>query len=95
MSTRNVSLTDQLDSFVEDRVKSGDYQNASEVVRAGLRLLKAQTDREARKLERLRAAVQVGLDDIAAGRFEVVDDLGRWFDELEVEVDASVLVAAE
>jgi antitoxin ParD1/3/4 len=45
--TRNVSLTAELNAFIRVQVASGHYQNASEVVRAGLRLLAQQTDREA------------------------------------------------
>ena len=37
MPTRNVNLTDELDRFVAKKVKTGRYENASEVVRAGLR----------------------------------------------------------
>jgi putative addiction module CopG family antidote len=39
MPTRNVNLTDELDRFVAKKVRSGRYENASEVVRAGLRTL--------------------------------------------------------
>src|SRR3972149_3467532 len=39
MATRNINLPDALDRFVAEKVSSGSYQNASEVVRAGLRLL--------------------------------------------------------
>ena len=39
MPTRNVNLTQELDRFVLSRVKAGRYENASEVVRAGLRNL--------------------------------------------------------
>jgi putative addiction module CopG family antidote len=45
--TRNVSLTAELNAFIRLQVASGHYQNASEVVRAGLRLLAQQADREA------------------------------------------------
>jgi antitoxin ParD1/3/4 len=45
--TRNVSLTAELNAFIRAQVASGHYQNASEVVRAGLRLLAQQADREA------------------------------------------------
>jgi antitoxin ParD1/3/4 len=42
MPTRSVDLTPELDRFVATKVKSGRYENASEVVRAGLRTLKRQ-----------------------------------------------------
>lgn len=89
MATRNVSLTETLDTYVEDRVRSGEFQNASEVVRDALRLHKARTDDEARKLERFNRLVQEGIDDIEAGRYEEVTDLGAWFDALEAEIDAA------
>ncbi len=84
MATRNISLTETLDSFVEERVRSGAFQNASEVLRAGLRLLKAETDEHELKLARLRAAIQEGLDDLEQGRSEEVDwdRLDEWMDGL-------------
>ena len=45
--TRNVSLTAELNAFIRAQVASGHYQNASEVVRAGLRLLAQQAARKA------------------------------------------------
>lgn len=45
--TRNVSLTAELNSFIRAQVASGQYQNASEVVRAGLRMLMRQARRDA------------------------------------------------
>ncbi len=53
MATRNINLTDALDRFVAELVASGQYQNASEVVRAGLRALKAE--------EATRAEIQSAL----------------------------------
>jgi antitoxin ParD1/3/4 len=73
MATRNVSLTGMLDTYVEDSVRSGAFQNASEVVRDALRLHKARADEDARKLERLNALIQEGEDDIAAGRYVELD----------------------
>jgi antitoxin ParD1/3/4 len=47
--TRNVSLTAELNAFIRTQVASGQYQNASEVVRASLRLLQRQEQRNHRK----------------------------------------------
>jgi len=49
MPTRNVNLTKELDQFVADRVSSGRYENASEVVRAALRCL--EHDEKTRALD--------------------------------------------
>ena len=89
MTTRNVSLTEMLDAYVEERVRSGSFQNASEVVRDALRLHKARREEEARKEERFRRLVQEGIDDFEAGRYEVVTDLDAWFDDLEAEINAA------
>ena len=60
MPTRNVNLTDELDRFVVERVKSGKYENASEVVRDALRILeRAEREYEA-KLAALRQALDEG-----------------------------------
>jgi antitoxin ParD1/3/4 len=70
MPTRNVVLTDHQASLVEQLVNSGRYQNASEVLREGLRLIEQREAEDAHRLEVLRAATQVGIADIKAGRFK-------------------------
>jgi len=71
MPTRNLVITDHQSQWVESLVKSGRYQNASEVMREGLRLLEERDrDFEAR-IGALKAQVQVGLTDIEAGRATV------------------------
>ncbi len=85
-------MNEALRGFVHDRVASGEYRDASEVVGAGLTFLKRQAEREQRKLARLDTLIQEGLDDLEAGRYAEVSDLGRWFDELEAEVEASATV---
>lgn len=67
MPTRNVNLTDHFERLIEDAVAAGEFQNASEVVRAGLRLLERQRRDDAAKLEALRAAVQVAIDQSERG----------------------------
>ncbi len=59
MPTRNVNLTRELDRFVATKVKSGRYENASEVVRAGLRTL----EREEREYEAKLAALRTAIDE--------------------------------
>ena len=60
MPTRNVNLTDELDRFVATKVKSGRYENASEVVRAGLRTLEREELQYEAKLAAIRAAIDDG-----------------------------------
>jgi antitoxin ParD1/3/4 len=60
MPTRNVNLTHELDRFVATKVKSGRYENASEVVRAGLRTLEREERQYEIKLAALRAAIDEG-----------------------------------
>jgi antitoxin ParD1/3/4 len=60
MPTRNLSLTQELDSFLLARVQSGRYENASEVVRTALRTLKREERVYEAKLEALRAAIDEG-----------------------------------
>ena len=60
MPTRNVNLTDELDHFVATKVKSGRYENASEVVRAGLRALEREEREHEAKLAALRSAIDEG-----------------------------------
>jgi antitoxin ParD1/3/4 len=65
----NVSLTPELERIVEQKVDSGQYNSASEVVRAGLRLLQQRDEMHEAKLNALRAEIQKGIDDLEAGRY--------------------------
>ena len=60
MPTRNVNLTEDLERFVSTKVKSGRYENASEVMRAALRALEREELEYEAKLAALRAAIKVG-----------------------------------
>jgi antitoxin ParD1/3/4 len=73
MPTRNINLTPEMDSFVDLKIKSGQYANASEVLRAGLRALEEDEQENQAKLQALRTAVQAGIDSgVAEG-----DVIGR------------------
>ncbi|HEY9126097.1 MAG TPA: type II toxin-antitoxin system ParD family antitoxin [Acidobacteriaceae bacterium] len=60
MPTRNVNLTEELDRFVTEKVETGRYGNASDVVRAALRSLEREEREYEAKLEALRAAIDHG-----------------------------------
>jgi antitoxin ParD1/3/4 len=68
----NVSLTSKLEDFVKAKVKTGDYNNASEVVREALRLLQREDEAiHERKIVRLRQAIQAGIDSPDAKDFDI------------------------
>jgi antitoxin ParD1/3/4 len=69
MPTRNVVLTDHQALLVERLVSTGRYQNASEVLREGLRLIEDREAQHHARLHALREAARVGIADIDAGRF--------------------------
>jgi antitoxin ParD1/3/4 len=60
MPTRYVKLTEELDRFVLEKVESGRYENASEVVRAALRTLERDEQQYQAKLGALRMAIDEG-----------------------------------
>src|SRR3546814_11235940 len=69
MPTRNVVITQHQSDLVDRLVATGRYQNASAVLRDGLRMVEAREADEAARLAALREAGQVGIDDIDAGRY--------------------------
>lgn len=69
--TLNISLTPELDQFIDARVASGRYQSASEVVRDGLRALEEREERRQTALHELRQLIAVGLEE--AKRGELLD----------------------
>ena len=78
-TTVNVSLTPELDAFLQSRVKSGRYQTTSEVVREALRLLERQEQEREEGFRQLQAkltrgAAQAERGELAGGD-TVFDDL--------------------
>ena len=61
----SVSLGDYFENFVDGRVSEGRYKNASEVIRAGLRLLEEEENR----IKSLKQAIQEGIDSGIAKDF--------------------------
>lgn len=80
MSTarKTFSLGERFDRFIESQLAEGRFDSASEVVRAGLRLLE---DHEAR-MKALREDIQVGIADMEAGRVIEVDDPDALVDDI-------------
>lgn len=68
----NVSLTPELEKLVNDKVKSGRYNSASEVVREGLRLLQDQDELKRIRTDELRREIMLGVEQIRNGEGIVV-----------------------
>ena len=67
--TKNVVLTDYHMSFVEELMESGRYQNASEVIRDGLRALEDRIKREAAELAEIQDRIGRSLDQLDRGNY--------------------------
>ncbi len=78
----SVALGPHFETFVRDQVQSGRFNNASEVVRAGLRLLEDTEHRKQLELEALRAEITAGR---ASGPAKPAEDV---FDRLEAKYAA-------
>ncbi|MBC7669479.1 type II toxin-antitoxin system ParD family antitoxin [Caulobacter sp. DWR2-3-1b2] len=78
----NVSLTTELERRIAEKVESGLYTTASEVVREGLRLLFSADSLRAQQLERLNADLQLGLDQLDRGESITGEELARELDAL-------------
>ncbi len=74
MPTRNISLTQQQDEFVEKIVESGEYQNASEAIRDALRALQKRRSEDALRLKALRAMIDKGVAALDRGDYDEVED---------------------
>ena len=89
MPTRNVVLTERQEELLETLVKSGRYQNASEVMRDGLRLVEQRDAEDAGQLKALRAAARVGVGALDRGEFKEfgnVGDLQAYLNDLSEKV---------
>ena len=75
---KTVALGDHFERFITDQVSAGRYNNDSEVVRAGLRLL----EEHELKLRELRALIDEGDRALAAGQMKVVTDPGTFASDL-------------
>lgn len=74
MPTRNINLTPQLDTFVDNKIRSGQYANASEVMRAGLRALEKSEKEDRARLKAIRSAVEAG-EQSGAAKGDIVAEI--------------------
>lgn len=82
----NVLLTPELEEVVKRKVESGLYNNASEVIREALRFMETHEELVYQmKLDRLRARLAEGEQDIDAGRHRELgqDDIGPFFQKVK------------
>ncbi|MCY7283359.1 MAG: type II toxin-antitoxin system ParD family antitoxin [Cyanobacteria bacterium CAN_BIN43] len=79
----NVSLTPELEKLVHEKVKSGRYLSASEVVREGLRLLEERDRLHQLRLSELQQKLTIGVQQADRGELIEADDL---FAELEEDI---------
>ena len=59
----NVNLGERFEAFIQEQIREGRYQNASEVVRAGLRMLEDHEAERKQHFERLKAEINAAFDD--------------------------------
>jgi antitoxin ParD1/3/4 len=64
----NISLTPELERMVDDKVKTGRYASASEVIREGLRLLEEQEQLKLQRLTAVRQKIDRGLEQLDKGQ---------------------------
>ena len=81
----NVSLTPELEELVHQKVQTGRYTSASEVVREALRLMEERDRLDAWRKDEIRSQIAAGLASLRSGRGVDGDAV---FDRLEAEIDA-------
>ncbi|MAU40099.1 MAG: type II toxin-antitoxin system ParD family antitoxin [Kordiimonas sp.] len=81
----HISLTPKLEEMVRNKVDSGLYNNASEVIRAALRLMANEDKEHEERLNTLRAEIKKGQDSIARGEYTAInskEELTKFLDEI-------------
>ena len=93
----NVSLTPELETLVHDKVKSGLYTSASEVVREALRLLRERDELQRQRLDQLRREIAVGVEQLDRGEATAYDDqsLKEHFEQIKADGRRRLAVSKE
>ncbi|MFM8699787.1 MAG: type II toxin-antitoxin system ParD family antitoxin [Hyphomicrobiales bacterium] len=82
----NISLTIELQNMVHDKVASGRYTSASEVVREALRLMEDRDQLLALQKQEIRSKISAGMESLRAGRSL---DGNAYFDRVDAQLDDS------
>jgi antitoxin ParD1/3/4 len=93
MPTRNVVLTDHQEKLIDSLVESGRYQNASEILREGLRLVEQREAEDAAKLKALRKAASVGFGALDRGEskdFDSIEDVQAYLTAISGKIISGV-----
>lgn len=64
----NISLTPELEKYIQDKVNSGLYTSVSEVIRESLRLMNTYDDLQKHRIEQLNQSIETGLLQLQAGK---------------------------
>ena len=93
MPTQNVNLSQQQARFIRSTIDKGRYRNASEVVRAGLRLLEQQEREDRLKLDLLRRLADESFQEIDGGDYQMLtaDGLDEFLAKVDTKARASRL----
>jgi antitoxin ParD1/3/4 len=91
----SVSFTPEQTEFLISCVESGRYQSTSEVVREAVRLLQDEHERRRAEIERARALIEQGADQLDKGEVMDAETFFREWDEELDEIEAAQRRKAE
>ena len=83
--TMTISLTPELERLINEKVQSGEYASANEVIREGLRLLEEQEELRRIKYEALKREVGIGITQIERGEGLIYNSSTELADEIKSE----------
>lgn len=83
----NVALTPELEQLVEDKIASGQYSSATEVIGVALRLLDKQEQRRQERLEELRREVLLGVEALDRGEVVPAEEVFRELRQQQEEME--------
>lgn len=69
-----ISLTPEVERQIREKVESGEYDSANEVVRYAMALLSREDEEYSTRLQALRDEIQKGIDDLDNGRYSPIEE---------------------